>query len=98
MRFEVDAEHRLGTEDPGQVRGVGEPELPPGEEGPACEQRVEPGELGVEPVSGVLLSSAERVVGAAEPVEALEEETAGARSAGSAGQSGAPDSAPRGTP
>ena len=87
MRIEVDAEHRLGSQDPGKVGGIGEPELVPSEEGAAREQRIEPRELCIESLSGVLVPSSERVVRAAELVEALEEEAAG----GALGRIGRPE-------
>ena len=75
MVVQVDAQTRLGAEDPGQVRDVREPELPAGQEGPSREAIVEQGELVAEPVARVVLSAAQGVVRTAERVEPLDEET-----------------------
>jgi hypothetical protein len=55
---EVDLEHRLGAEDPGEVCDVGQAKLAAGEKRLAREPGVELRELVTEPVTRILVAAA----------------------------------------
>jgi hypothetical protein len=74
---EVDAQVGARPQNPRQVCGVRETELAAGEERSFLEQRVELGEALVESGPGCFVAAAQRVVGARQTIEALDEEPPG---------------------